>query len=200
MGIPFHTQTGTIDLSELEPRDFRPFAIADTLAKINRFNGRTCGPWSVASHSVLVSQLCPPAQKANGLLHDAHEFIIGDLTSPAVAFLRRDLTPLDSLAVDYAISQAKGRLDVLIGEAWGVDGPFMTPEVRKADQAALQAEMFFHFGEKPECIDAESAELCDRAIAMMRETEAQPAWWSARDAWLAQAEALAARGQFRLPT
>ncbi len=56
-------------------------AIAYQLAHINRFNGAV-GAYSVAQHCVQVAALLPPELKLAGLLHDAHECVIGDMASP----------------------------------------------------------------------------------------------------------------------
>lgn len=61
--------------------------IAHSLAQINRFSGHASRPYSVAEHSVLVSDIVdmqghsPLAQLA-ALMHDAHECLCGDATSP----------------------------------------------------------------------------------------------------------------------
>ena len=72
MNIPFWTSAGTINLADLQEQDLTAEILADTLAKLNRFGGRTREPWSVAAHSVLVERLCPPDLGAWALLHDAH--------------------------------------------------------------------------------------------------------------------------------
>lgn len=58
--------------------------IAHSLARINRFTGHTRGPvpYSVAQHCVLVANHLPEHLKLAGLLHDAHEAILGDIASP----------------------------------------------------------------------------------------------------------------------
>ena len=62
--------------------------IAHSLAQINRFTGHTVRPCSVAEHSLLV---CDIAEQQLGLgvggqmaalLHDAHECITGDVSTP----------------------------------------------------------------------------------------------------------------------
>lgn len=55
--------------------------IAKTLSNINRFNG-TVGCYSVAQHCVLVASRLPNEYKFDGLLHDASEAYIGDVSSP----------------------------------------------------------------------------------------------------------------------
>lgn len=55
--------------------------VAQSLAYTNRYNG-FFGAYSVAQHSVLVSRRCPDVFKLSGLLHDAPEMILSDVTSP----------------------------------------------------------------------------------------------------------------------
>lgn len=64
----------------LTPEDVRIEDIAHHLALINRFNGGTPKPISVAQHSVLVSRLLPDEHALAGLLHDASEAYLGDVT------------------------------------------------------------------------------------------------------------------------
>jgi hypothetical protein len=56
--------------------------IAHHLAAVNRFNGATLMPYSVAQHSVLVSCCCDPVDSLHGLLHDAAEAYMGELVKP----------------------------------------------------------------------------------------------------------------------
>ncbi|MBE3914899.1 hypothetical protein HJ155_23190 [Vibrio parahaemolyticus] len=56
-------------------------SIAFALAHINRYTGHV-GQYSVAQHCVMVSQQLPEELKLSGLLHDAPEAYIGDVSKP----------------------------------------------------------------------------------------------------------------------
>lgn len=71
----------------------RPVYIADIahhLSMINRWNGATKRPYSVAEHSLLCSEIAQRDGRSlivqlAALLHDAHEAYVNDLSSPAKA-------------------------------------------------------------------------------------------------------------------
>jgi uncharacterized protein len=84
------TRTGAhFDLRHVAPLSISTLDIAHALANINRFNGHTLRPYSVAEHSLLVVEIMErdlgvrqPGPLLAGLLHDAHEAYTGDLSTP----------------------------------------------------------------------------------------------------------------------
>lgn len=77
--------------------------IACALSRINRFNGATSLPLNVAAHSLAVMRelerrKASPEVLLLGLLHDAHEAYIGDITNPVRRALKR-YTPDDVISM-----------------------------------------------------------------------------------------------------
>ena len=56
--------------------------IARGLSNIARFSGHTQVPYSVAQHSVIISHIVPEDYALQGLLHDAGESFLGDVSKP----------------------------------------------------------------------------------------------------------------------
>ena len=88
-----------LDLIDPSPLDVEIGDIAHGLARVARWNGQTQGPeiFSVAQHSLLVEALftaglAAPSGKARltALLHDAPEYVIGDMISPFKAAIGGD--------------------------------------------------------------------------------------------------------------
>ena len=80
-----------LDLLDPTPIDIEIEDIAHGLAFVARWNGQTVGDfaYSVAEHSLLVEELfcriapnAPAKWKLAALLHDAPEYVIGDMISP----------------------------------------------------------------------------------------------------------------------
>jgi 5'-deoxynucleotidase YfbR-like HD superfamily hydrolase len=79
-----------LDLLDPTPLDIEIEDIAHGLAFVARWNGQTRGDWpySVAEHSLLVEEIFgrfadqPAKWRLAALLHDAPEYVIGDMISP----------------------------------------------------------------------------------------------------------------------
>jgi hypothetical protein len=195
---PLMTRNGLIHLESLPETALTAAALGETLAKNNRYVGRTAEPWSVAAHSVLVSRLCPhKKEQAWGLLHDAHEAFIGDIITPAVTFIANQSRPVAGTIVERCVRSAKADLDRQICAAWGID-PAMVDleEVGQYDRIALEAEMFFFFDAIPDgwCRDH------DRALNHLRGLPVTGNWQAGMMLWVSEAERLAHLGACRRPT
>lgn len=87
------TQSGVqVDLEHPEKTEIRIKDIAHSLARLCRFNGHTINCYSVAQHSVLVSEIVASTHREfaiDALLHDAHEAYLGDLCGPIKEYLRQ---------------------------------------------------------------------------------------------------------------
>ena len=88
-----------LDLLDPSPMDIEIEDIAHGLARVARWNGQTLGEhaFSVAQHSVVVEEICAhiqpdlePKWRLAALLHDASEYVIGDMISPFKAALGLD--------------------------------------------------------------------------------------------------------------
>jgi 5'-deoxynucleotidase YfbR-like HD superfamily hydrolase len=88
-----------LDLLDPSPLDIEIEDIAHGLARVARWNGQTSGDhaFSVAQHCILVerivAELKPRAERSlrlAALLHDAAEYVIGDLISPFKAAVGLD--------------------------------------------------------------------------------------------------------------
>jgi 5'-deoxynucleotidase YfbR-like HD superfamily hydrolase len=129
-----------LDILDPSPLDVEVEDIAHGLARVARWNGQTIGDhaFSVAQHSLLVERiLClqnpaaVPALRLATLLHDAPEYVIGDLISPFKA------------VIDRPYRQVEARLHAAIRLRFGL--PAVLPQatlnmVKKADQAAAYFE------------------------------------------------------------
>ena len=80
-----------LDILDPSPVDVELTDIAHGLARVARWNGQTKGdyPFSVAQHSVLVLEIfrarspnAGPRADLYALLHDAPEYVMGDIISP----------------------------------------------------------------------------------------------------------------------
>lgn len=129
-----------LDLLDPTPVDIEIEDIAHGLAFVARWNGQTRGDfaYSVAEHSILVEQLFramnPSAAvkwQLAALLHDAPEYVIGDMISPVKA------------AVGPGYGELDDRLTAAIHIRFGL--PAMIPvaikkQIKKADKISAWLE------------------------------------------------------------
>ena len=116
-----------LDLLDPSPMDIEIGDIAHGLARVARWNGQTTGEhgFSVAQHSVVVEEIAAhirpdlePRWRLAALLHDAPEYVIGDMISPFKA----------ALGYDYKLFEE--RLENAIHVRFGL--PAKTPAAIKA--------------------------------------------------------------------
>jgi 5'-deoxynucleotidase YfbR-like HD superfamily hydrolase len=88
-----------LDLLDPRPADIAIEDIAHGLARVARWNGQTVGAhaFTVAQHALVVEEIAsarhadwPIAWRLAALLHDAPEYVIGDLISPFKAAIGLD--------------------------------------------------------------------------------------------------------------
>lgn len=119
-----------LDLLDPTPMDIEIEDIAHGLAFVARWNGQTRGDWpySVAEHSLLVEEIYArsepsPRWRLAALLHDAPEYVIGDMISPVKS------------AVGPGYAEMDARLTAAVHLRFGL--PAMLPvAVKKAIKAA----------------------------------------------------------------
>ena len=99
--------------------------IAHGLANICRYSGQCSRFYSVAEHSILVSETAEGFE-FEALLHDAAEAVLGDITRP-----------LKQMLPEYKRIEAEVERAIL--ERFGVETP-LPPQVKQADLRVLAAE------------------------------------------------------------
>jgi uncharacterized protein len=129
-----------LDLLDPTPVDIEIEDIAHGLAFVARWNGQTIGDWpySVAEHSLLVEEiygrLVPdsgPRWRLAALLHDAPEYVIGDMISPVKAAVGPGYGALDD------------RLSAAIHIRFGLPAVIPTKvkkEIKRADRVSAWLE------------------------------------------------------------
>jgi 5'-deoxynucleotidase YfbR-like HD superfamily hydrolase len=128
-----------LDLLDPSPLDIEIEDIAHGLARVARWNGQTIGDhaFSVAQHSLLVERVLSlrqpitPRERLTTLLHDAPEYVIGDLISPFKS------------VIDEAYRQVEERLHAAVRLRFGLPvalSPAFSARIKKADQVAAYFE------------------------------------------------------------
>ena len=128
-----------LDLLDPSPLDIEIEDIAHGLARVARWNGQTLGEhaFSVAQHSLVVEEAAAhvqpgldPRWRLAALLHDAPEYVIGDMISPFKT----------ALGVDYKAFEE--RLETAIHLRFGLP-PKLPAEVKTLLKRADRTSAFF---------------------------------------------------------
>ena len=118
-----------LDLLDPSPLDVEIDDIARGLARVPRWNGQTEGAhsFSVAQHTLVVDAIAgmtAPGLDAKGrlavMLHDAPEYVIGDLISPFKVLLGGEYRAIESRLLD-AIHRRFGLSDAAFRQAHRLD-------------------------------------------------------------------------------
>jgi 5'-deoxynucleotidase YfbR-like HD superfamily hydrolase len=156
-----------LDLLDPSPLDIEIADIAHGLARVARWNGQTSGAhiFSVAQHTLLVEEVMrhemprvDASVRRAALLHDAPEYVIGDMISPFKAVLGGDYKTVEKRLLS-AIHIRFGLPAVLVSE--------ITRQIKAADRGAayLEATRLAGFSE------AEARRLFGRDPALPEATE-----------------------------
>ncbi|WP_072394870.1 HD family hydrolase [Hyphomicrobium sp. CS1GBMeth3] len=165
-----------LDLLNPSPADIDIADIAHGLARVARWNGQTVGAhaFSVAQHVLIVEEIAgalnpawPDAWRLAALLHDAPEYVIGDLISPFKT----------AIGLDYKAFELK--LLEAIHVRFGIPVPIsdaVEAEIKRADRVAAfyeatrlagfstdEAHIFFGH---PENVNAELTQRLERLQAL----------------------------------
>ena len=158
-----------LDLIDPSPLDVEVDDIAHGLARVARWNGQTVGPhaYSVAQHTLLVDDVAVAAmpgisarERLAVMLHDAPEYVIGDLISPFKVLLGGEYRAVEA------------RLLAAIHRRFGLPAALpekLTARIKAADRVAAyheavriagfaDAEALRYFG-RPSAVDPSKFDL-----------------------------------------
>ncbi len=145
-----------LNLLDPSPLDIEIEDIAHGLARVARWNGQTKGPhaFSVAQHCMLVERLAVAAKpslaregRLAALLHDAPEYVIGDLISPfkravGIDYKTLELRLLAAIHIRFGLTpDIPGVLQRLIKKADAAAAYFEATQLAGFDPA--EAKRFF---------------------------------------------------------
>ncbi len=149
-----------LDLLHPSPLDIEIEDIAHGIARVARWNGQTTGdhPYSVAQHSLLVElilrRLKPkagPVERLAALLHDAPEYVIGDMISPFKA----------AIGLDY--KDFEHRLAAAVHIRFGLP-PDLAPTLSKLIKRADRLSAWFEATQLAGFSEAEAAKHFPRPL------------------------------------
>ncbi|HTO63055.1 MAG TPA: HD family hydrolase [Bradyrhizobium sp.] len=147
-----------LDLLDPSPLDIEVVDIAHGLARVARWNGQTSGAhiFSVAQHTLLVEAVMRAASprvddrlRLAALLHDAPEYVIGDMISPFKAVLGGDYKVIEK------------RLLAAIHIRFGLP-PQLAPEIEKQIKNADRGAAFLEATELAGFSESEARRLFGR--------------------------------------
>ncbi|PBC09156.1 hypothetical protein [Mesorhizobium sp. WSM3859] len=163
----FKPDGSAFDLVDPKPSDISFADMANTLSKLARFNGLyRCPAYSVAQHSVmgadaLYRETGDGVAAGYFLLHDGHEYALGDITRPTVDLIQHHISRLATEAglgaADFverlahrALASVKCSIDVAIYQAAGLPDinavSQYARQIREMDDRMLVAEASALFG------------------------------------------------------
>lgn len=117
--------------------------IAHGLSRVCRWNGQCLCHFSVAAHSIIVSEFVPVQFALTGLLHDASEAFLPDMAAPVKTFMPE-------------FQRAENRLMDVIAKKYRIIWPVPKP-VKAMDLEARRAEQGFLFPGVPITWDLDAA-------------------------------------------
>lgn len=135
-GLPFA-------LLDPRPEEVDFAAFVHHLARQNRYCGATPLPLTVAQHTCLVAALVPVEARPYALLHDFHEAVIGDLTTPLKHALRIHAGRRGGAAFD-PVEEISRPIDAAVHAAAGLAWPppdSVAEAVARADFTAFLTEV-----------------------------------------------------------
>lgn len=182
-----------LDLLDPTPVDIEISDIAHGLAFVARWNGQTLGDWpySVAEHSLLVEEivgrLAPrtePRWRLAALLHDAPEYVIGDMISPVKAAVGPGYGALDQ--------RLTAAINIRFGLPAALPGPVKTL-IKRADRVSAWLEAIqiagFSRAEADRFFGKPPAELSGLEIVLRPPAEVRAAFAGRHAVLQAQADA-----------
>src|SRR5262245_8447124 len=184
-----------LDLLDPSPTDIAIEDIAHGLARVARWNGQTLGDhaFSVAQHALLVTDIagelkpeCERRWLLAALLHDAPEYVIGDLISPFKA----------AVGLDYKAFEKRLLRAIHLAFALPEELPdAVTADIKRADRMAAYYEATALAGfslDEAARYFGEPEELPTALVRALQGLAPKPAA-TAQAAFLARFQALAGR-------
>jgi hypothetical protein len=137
-----------VNLLDPDPRTIGFLDISRHLSRIVRYTGGGDPAITVAEHCVLGSRMVTDAIALEFLMHDAHEYIIGDITRPVIVAVQCICLEHGMHADPIAI--IKNRVQRAIERKWSLKGGgWVDSAINEADARMLQTERLQILGPPP---------------------------------------------------